>query len=91
MTTHAFILTSLLIPNPHPLNSINDMTKATHKYEEVGKLIVTLRLDSGLDDDHQRLAVGQTDRHECEFAQSLFAPITGFRSLEFEPSRDERS
>lgn len=47
-------------------NHIDEHTLQTHEYEKVGTLKVKVRLDSGLDLDHERLAIGQTDRHEFE-------------------------
>lgn len=44
-------------------NYIDDFTKRTHKYEEVGVLRVKVRLDSGLDEDHEKLAKGRAARH----------------------------
>lgn len=44
-------------------NYIDDFTRRTHKFEEVGKLTVKVRLDSGLDEDHERLAKGRFSRH----------------------------
>lgn len=47
-------------------NHIDDHTLQTHDYQKVGTLKVKIRLDSGLDLDHEKLAIGQTDRHEFE-------------------------
>jgi len=47
-------------------NFINEKTFETHKCEVIGTLRVKIRVDSGLDEDHEALAVGQTDRHEFE-------------------------
>lgn len=44
-------------------NYIDEDTKRTHKYEEVGTLKVKVRLDSGLDEDHERMAKGRYARH----------------------------
>jgi hypothetical protein len=52
-------------------NFINEKTKETHKYEVIGTLKVKLRIDAGLDEDHEALAVGQTDRHEFEVYNRL--------------------
>lgn len=44
-------------------NHLDEHTERTHKYEKVGVLKVKARLDPGLDLDHEKLAVGETDRH----------------------------
>lgn len=44
-------------------NCIDEFTKRTHKYEEVGVLRVKVRLDSGLDEDHEKLAKARAARH----------------------------
>ncbi|CAO1617178.1 unnamed protein product [Sympodiomycopsis kandeliae] len=44
-------------------NHIDEFTKRTHKYEEVGRLKVKVRLDSGLDEDHEKLAKLRAARH----------------------------
>ncbi|MCO5566154.1 hypothetical protein L7F22_019830 [Adiantum nelumboides] len=52
-------------------NHIDDFTARTHKYQRVGTLRVKVRVDSGLDLDHEKLAVGQTDRHRFEVYNRL--------------------
>lgn len=47
-------------------NHLDDFTEKTHKYHKVGTLRVKACLDSGLDLDHEKLAIGQTDRHAYE-------------------------
>lgn len=47
-------------------NHIDEHTARTHKYQQIGTLRVKARVDSGLDLDHEKLAIGQTDRHEFE-------------------------
>lgn len=47
-------------------NHIDQFTKETHQVKQVGTLRVKVRVDSGLDLDHEKLAIGQTDRHEFE-------------------------
>jgi len=48
-------------------NYINAQTAKTHTYEVIGHLIVTLRLDSGLDPDFERYAAeDRNTRHEFE-------------------------
>lgn len=47
-------------------NHLDEHTERTHSYRKVGTLRVKLRLDSGLDLDHEKLAVGQADRHRFE-------------------------
>lgn len=44
-------------------NHIDDFTARTHKYEEVGRLKVRVRLDAGLDEDHHKLAKLRAARH----------------------------
>ncbi|CAO1613689.1 unnamed protein product [Parajaminaea phylloscopi] len=44
-------------------NNIDEHTKRTHKFEEVGVLRVKVRLDSGLDEDHEKLAKARAARH----------------------------
>ncbi|KDN40023.1 hypothetical protein K437DRAFT_192864 [Tilletiaria anomala UBC 951] len=52
-------------------NYISEETHKNHKYEIVGKLCVRIMVDPGLDLDHEKLAVGQTDRHEFEVFNRL--------------------
>ncbi|UZJ56460.1 hypothetical protein CBS101457_005780 [Exobasidium rhododendri] len=52
-------------------NHLDEFTEKTHKYHKVGTLRVKARLDSGLDLDHEKLAIGQTDRHGFEVKQRL--------------------
>ncbi len=52
-------------------NYINEETAKHHKYEIVGHLHVRVKVDPGLDLDHEKLAVGQTDRHEYEVFNRL--------------------
>lgn len=68
----------MLVPAPDhgtPLkvlrqNYINEQTSKTHKYKQIGVLVVNVRVDSGLDMDHEKymLSAGrpQTDRHTYE-------------------------
>lgn len=44
-------------------NYIDDFTAKTHKYEVIGTLRVRVKVDSGLDEDHERLAKGRYARH----------------------------
>lgn len=62
-------------------NHIDEFTEKTHAYKKVGTLRVKVRVDSGLDLDHEKLAVGQTDRHEFEV----------FNRLEGMPQRAEQN
>ncbi|WWC90217.1 uncharacterized protein L201_005150 [Kwoniella dendrophila CBS 6074] len=48
------------------LNAINDQTKKFHDFEIVGELTVRLKLDSGLDEDHETIRQGQSRRHALE-------------------------
>ncbi|GAA5963756.1 hypothetical protein JCM8115_004267 [Rhodotorula mucilaginosa] len=48
------------------VNYINEQCKKTHNVEIVGWLVTTVVLDSGLDEDHEKYAVTQTQRHEFE-------------------------
>ncbi|GAA5990859.1 hypothetical protein JCM10908_000050 [Rhodotorula pacifica] len=48
------------------VNYINEQCKKTHEVEIVGWLVTTVVLDSGLDADHEKYAVTQTQRHEFE-------------------------
>jgi hypothetical protein len=56
-----------ILSSPHPgtlkRNYIDDFTKKTHDFEVVGKLRCRIRVDSGLDEDHERLAKGRYARH----------------------------
>jgi hypothetical protein len=47
-------------------NHFDDFTAKTHEYKRVGTLRVKVRVDHGLDLDHKKLAVNQTDRHRFE-------------------------
>ncbi|KAG8908594.1 hypothetical protein FRB99_004882 [Tulasnella sp. 403] len=47
-------------------NVITDFTKETHGFEIVGYLNVPIRLDSGLDMDHEKNAKSQARRHTFE-------------------------
>jgi len=47
-------------------NCLTDFTKATHEYDIVGYLNVTMTLDSGLDMDHEKNAKTQARRHAFE-------------------------
>lgn len=48
-------------------NYINDQTAKTHPYNVVGHLVVTVKLDSGLDEDHETVANNaQNARHAFE-------------------------
>lgn len=47
-------------------NIINDQTKKHHDFEVVGMLTARLKLDSGLDEDHEQLRLSQSRRHALE-------------------------
>ncbi|WWD06363.1 hypothetical protein V865_004453 [Kwoniella europaea PYCC6329] len=47
-------------------NAINDQTKKFHDFEIVGELTARLKLDSGLDEDHETIRQGQSRRHALE-------------------------
>ncbi|OCF60178.1 C2 domain-containing protein [Kwoniella mangroviensis CBS 10435] len=47
-------------------NAINDQTKKFHDFEIVGELTARLKLDSGLDEDHETIKQGQSRRHALE-------------------------
>ncbi|KAF8749825.1 Protein kinase C conserved region 2 (CalB) [Rhizoctonia solani] len=47
-------------------NVLNEQTKKTHEYEIVGWLTVRMRLDEGLDEDHEKHAASQARRHAFE-------------------------
>ncbi|ORY26481.1 hypothetical protein BCR39DRAFT_540905 [Naematelia encephala] len=47
-------------------NAINDFTKLHHEFEVVGTLKCRLKLDSGLDEDHEKLRLSQSRRHALE-------------------------
>nr|WVH01955.1 C2 domain-containing protein [Naematelia aurantialba] len=47
-------------------NAINDFTKEHHEFEIVGTLRCRLKLDSGLDEDHEKLRLSQSRRHAFE-------------------------
>ncbi|KAG9019015.1 hypothetical protein FRB90_007187 [Tulasnella sp. 427] len=47
-------------------NFLNDFTKKTHEYEVIGTLKVQLRVDAGLDMDHEKNAKSQVRRHAFE-------------------------
>ncbi|SCV68713.1 BQ2448_834 [Microbotryum intermedium] len=47
-------------------NVICDQLKKTHDYTIVGWLTTTIVLDAGLDEDHEKYAETQTQRHEFE-------------------------
>ncbi|KAK0517902.1 hypothetical protein OC835_008014, partial [Tilletia horrida] len=53
-------------------NYIDETTAAKHKFEQVGHLLVKLRIDPGLSDDHEDLAQqGGKQRHEYEVYNRL--------------------
>jgi len=53
-------------------NYINETTAKYHKYEVVGHLLVKLRVEPGLSDDHESLAQqGGKERHEYEVYNRL--------------------
>ncbi|WVR03079.1 hypothetical protein IAU60_000068 [Kwoniella sp. DSM 27419] len=47
-------------------NAINDQTMKHHDFEVVGELTARLKLDSGLDEDHDTIRLGQSRRHALE-------------------------
>ncbi|KAJ1306315.1 hypothetical protein OPQ81_011012 [Rhizoctonia solani] len=47
-------------------NVLTEQTKKTHDYEIVGWLTVKMKLDHGLDEDHERHAASQARRHAFE-------------------------
>ncbi|CCO32297.1 Meiotically up-regulated gene 190 protein [Rhizoctonia solani AG-1 IB] len=47
-------------------NVMNEQTKKTHDYEVVGWLTVKMKLDEGLDEDHEKHAATQARRHAFE-------------------------
>jgi len=47
-------------------NAINDFTAKFHDFEVVGWLTARLKLDSGLDEDHESLKLSQSRRHALE-------------------------
>ncbi|KAG8895983.1 hypothetical protein FRC00_006666, partial [Tulasnella sp. 408] len=47
-------------------NVLNDFAKKTHDYQVIGTLKVQLRVDSGLDMDHEKNAKSQARRHAFE-------------------------
>ncbi|WVN87584.1 uncharacterized protein L203_102767 [Cryptococcus depauperatus CBS 7841] len=47
-------------------NAINDQTKKFHDFEVVGELVARIKLDSGLDEDHEKLNQSQSRRHALE-------------------------
>ncbi|KAG8772899.1 hypothetical protein FRC12_002832 [Ceratobasidium sp. 428] len=47
-------------------NVLNDQTKKTHPYEVVGWLTTKIKLDAGLDEDHETHAASQARRHAFE-------------------------
>jgi hypothetical protein len=47
-------------------NVINDQTAKHHDFKIVGWLTTTLKLDSGLDEDHESLRLSQARRHALE-------------------------
>ncbi|WWD22673.1 hypothetical protein CI109_107166 [Kwoniella shandongensis] len=54
-------------------NAINDQTKKFHEFEVVGELTARIKLDSGLDEDHEKLNQSQSRRH----AQEAYDHIEG--------------
>ncbi|OCF41030.1 C2 domain-containing protein [Kwoniella heveanensis CBS 569] len=47
-------------------NAINDQTRKFHDFDVVGELTARLKLDSGLDEDHEKIKLGQSRRHAKE-------------------------
>lgn len=47
-------------------NVLTDQTKKTHEYEIVGWLTTRIKLDAGLDEDHEAHAASQARRHAFE-------------------------
>ncbi|CAE6468691.1 unnamed protein product [Rhizoctonia solani] len=47
-------------------NALTEQTKKTHEYEIVGWLTVKMKLDRGLDEDHEKHAASQACRHAFE-------------------------
>lgn len=47
-------------------NYINEQTDRSHAYDIVGYLTTTVRLDPGLDEDHESYSKSQTELHEFE-------------------------
>ncbi|KAG9114914.1 hypothetical protein FRC07_007586 [Ceratobasidium sp. 392] len=47
-------------------NVLNEQTAKTHNYEVVGWLTTKIKLDAGLDEDHEKHAVSQARRHAFE-------------------------
>ncbi|WVQ82868.1 hypothetical protein IAT38_005004 [Cryptococcus sp. DSM 104549] len=47
-------------------NAINDQTAKFHDFEVVGELTAKILLDSGLDEDHEKLKQSQSRRHALE-------------------------
>ncbi|KEP50963.1 hypothetical protein V565_070100 [Rhizoctonia solani 123E] len=47
-------------------NVLNEQAKKTHEYEIVGWLTAKMRLDQGLDEDHEKHAASQARRHAFE-------------------------
>lgn len=45
---------------------LNEFTRATHKYEIVGWLTTRVRLDAGLDADHEDHSDAQARKHAFE-------------------------
>ncbi|KAG8695995.1 hypothetical protein FRC08_007433 [Ceratobasidium sp. 394] len=47
-------------------NVLNEQAEKTHKYEVVGWLTTRIKLDAGLDEDHEKQAASQARRHAFE-------------------------
>ncbi|OXC65474.1 hypothetical protein AYX13_05483 [Cryptococcus neoformans] len=47
-------------------NAINDQTQKHHDFKVVGELVARIKLDSGLDEDHENLKQSQSRRHALE-------------------------
>ncbi|KAK8844773.1 hypothetical protein IAR55_006623 [Kwoniella newhampshirensis] len=58
-------------------NAINDQTRKFHEFEVVGELTARIKLDSGLDEDHEQLNQSQSRRH----AQEAYDHIEGEAEL----------
>ncbi|KAL7420399.1 hypothetical protein Q5752_005369 [Cryptotrichosporon argae] len=48
------------------LNVINDQTAKHHDFQAVGSIKARIKLDSGLDEDHDKLRLSQSRRHALE-------------------------
>ncbi|KAK4688253.1 hypothetical protein P7C73_g1870, partial [Tremellales sp. Uapishka_1] len=48
------------------MNVINDQTAKFHDFEVIGSLTARIKLDSGLDEDHEHMKLSQSRRHALE-------------------------